>query len=80
VVLIEAGHIAQNMMLACANNNLTTCPTAALSHRHVSALLGLSDITQTPVYALLVGKPGENSDTILEPGTQNRHQANHRAA
>ncbi len=80
VVLIEAGHIAQNMMLACANNNLTACPTAALSHRHVSALLGLSDITQTPVYALLVGKPGENSDTILEPNTQNRHMANHQAA
>ena len=59
-------------MLACANNNLTACPTAALSHRHVSALLGLSDITQTPVYALLVGKPGESNDTILEPGTQNR--------
>ena len=48
VVLIEAGHIAQNMMLACANNNLTTCPTAALSHRHVSALLGLSDIHTNP--------------------------------
>lgn len=73
VVMIEAGHIAQNMMLACANNNLTACPTAALSHRHVSSLLGLSDITQTPIYAVLVGKPGENGDTILEPGSQIRH-------
>lgn len=80
VVLIEAGHIAQNMMLACANNNLTTCPTAALSHRHVSSLLGLSDITQTPVYALLVGKPGENNDAILERSTQIRNLARHRAA
>lgn len=77
VVLIEAGHIAQNMMLACANNDLTACPTAALSHRQVSLLLGLSDITQTPVYALLVGKPGENIDTILEPSIHDRRLADH---
>lgn len=70
VVLIEAGHIVQNMMLVCANNDLTACPTAALSHRQVSTLLGLRDLTQTPVYALLVGKPGENSDVILEPASQ----------
>ena len=70
VVLIEAGHIAQNMMLTCASHNLTACPTAALSHRQVSALLGLDDITQTPIYALLVGKPGEATDVILQPSTQ----------
>jgi len=75
--LIEAGHIAQNMMLACANNDLSACPTAALSHRQVSTLLGLSDITQTPIYALLVGKPGENNDTILEPSTLDRHLTSH---
>ena len=80
VVLIEAGHIAQNMMLACANNSLTACPTAALSHRQVSTLLGLGDITQTPVYALLVGQPGEDSDTILEPSIQNAQAARHHMA
>ena len=65
VVLIEAGHIAQNIMLACTCNNLTACPTAALSHKQISKVLDLSDITQTPVYALLIGKPGENTDTIV---------------
>jgi SagB-type dehydrogenase family enzyme len=65
VVLIEAGHIAQNIMLACANNNLTACPTAALSHSQVSDMLALTDITQTPIYALLVGKPGENADIVM---------------
>jgi SagB-type dehydrogenase family enzyme len=74
VVLIEAGHIAQNMMLACANNYLTACPTAALRHSEISEMLGLSDITESPIYALLVGKPGENTDTIM-PNTALRRCA-----
>ena len=66
VVLIEAGHIAQNMMLTCTNNNLTACPTAALCHSKVSALLGLENITQTPIYALAIGKPDSNTDDIID--------------
>jgi SagB-type dehydrogenase family enzyme len=72
VVLIEAGHIAQNIMLACTSNNLTACPTAALSHKQISKVLNLSDITQTPIYALLVGRPGENTDTIVAVERQPR--------
>ena len=64
VVMIEAGHIAQNMMLACTNNELTACPTAALNHSEISEVLGLSAITQTPVYALLIGKPGESLERV----------------
>jgi SagB-type dehydrogenase family enzyme len=73
VVLIEAGHIAQNIMLACASSNLTACPTAALAHAQVSEMLALKDIAETPVYALLIGKPGENLDTLMPPG-QYAHQ------
>jgi SagB-type dehydrogenase family enzyme len=65
VVMIEAGHIAQNMMLACANRGLSACPTAALKHSETSAALGLADITQTPVYALLVGRPAESDDVVI---------------
>ena len=65
VVMIEAGHIAQNMMLACAKNDLTACPTAALNHTQISNLLGLSSITQTPIYALLIGKPDGKLDEVL---------------
>lgn len=32
VVLIEAGHIAQNIMVAATNMGLCACPTAALAH------------------------------------------------
>lgn len=69
VVLIEAGHIAQNIMLASTSNKLTACATAALCHSQISNVLGLEDITETPIYALLIGNPGENVDTILPTET-----------
>ncbi len=62
VVMIEAGHVAQNMMLACTGNELTACPTAAIAHTPVADMLKLEDITETPVYAILVGKPSQISD------------------
>lgn len=65
VVMIEAGHIAQNMMLASSHHGLTACPTAALAHTLISNLLGLSSITQTPIYAICMGHPGESEDKII---------------
>ncbi len=65
VVMIEAGHIAQNMMLASTGNKLTACPTAAIAHTPVAAMLGLDDITETPVYALMLGKPSPVSDKLM---------------
>jgi SagB-type dehydrogenase family enzyme len=65
VVLIEAGHIAQNMMLACTANKLTACPTGAIAHTFISKALSLDHITHTPVYALSIGHPTENQDKIL---------------
>jgi nitroreductase len=63
--LIEAGHIAQNIMLACTANELTACPTAALAHSKISELLGIKALTTTPLYALAIGKPGVNTDTYV---------------
>jgi len=57
VVLIEAGHIAQNMMVAATNLGLTACPTAALCHSLVSEDLDLAKITKVPLYALTLDKP-----------------------
>jgi SagB-type dehydrogenase family enzyme len=60
VVMIEAGHIGQNIMLAATSHGLTACPTAALCHTKISALCGLDDpVMQTPVYALAIGEPEE---------------------
>jgi SagB-type dehydrogenase family enzyme len=67
VVMIEAGHIAQNIMLTCTENELTACPTAALCHTAISELLGFKNLTQTPIYALAIGKPKTYADVIINP-------------
>ena len=57
VVLIEAGHIGQNIMLAATNHGLSACPTAALSHSAIKRLLGLDRLTDAPIYALTLSTP-----------------------
>lgn len=58
VVLIEAGHIGQNVMLAATQHGLTACPTAALCQQPIRDLLGLKRITDAPIYAMTLGVPG----------------------
>jgi SagB-type dehydrogenase family enzyme len=56
VVLIEAGHIGQNMLLMAADEGLAACPTAALSHDFLFECLDLpSRITCAPIYAVALG-------------------------
>lgn len=57
VVLIEAGHIAQNIMIAATSHNLTACPTAALAHGKIAKLFKLNNQNISPIYALTIGKP-----------------------
>lgn len=57
VVMIEAGHIGQNVMLAATQHGLTACPTAALRHSWIGSLLGLNNPTHAPIYALTLGYP-----------------------
>jgi SagB-type dehydrogenase family enzyme len=57
VVMIEAGHIGQNIMLTATDQGLTACPTAALNHALVKGLLGRQALTATPVYALSLSVP-----------------------
>jgi SagB-type dehydrogenase family enzyme len=56
VLLIEAGHIAQNICLAASDHHLTTTPTAAICDTHAHELLRLDWIKHSMVLALLVGK------------------------
>jgi SagB-type dehydrogenase family enzyme len=57
VILIEAGHIGQNIMLVATGHGLTACPTAALDHARAKEILGLTAITQAPIYALTLSVP-----------------------
>ncbi len=61
VVLIEAGHIGQNVMLAATQHGLSACPTAALAQGRIRELLDLKRITDAPVYAMTLGVPGSET-------------------
>lgn len=65
VVLIEAGHIGQNIMLAATAHGLSACPTAAMDHDLIAKCLGLEKITHAPVYALTLSEPGEYDSAIV---------------
>lgn len=55
VVLMEAGHIAQNILLAAADHGLAAAPTGAVSDSAARALLNLNRVQQSLVYAVFVG-------------------------
>ncbi len=66
VVYLEAGHIAQNTMLAATSLGLTVCPTAALDHKGLNSLLGIQEcITQTAVYAFSIDVAKQYPDFII---------------
>lgn len=58
VILIEAGHIGQNIMLMAASAGLAACPSAALNHELISSAAGLTRYEQAPIYAMALTKPG----------------------
>lgn len=57
VVMIEAGHIGQNIMLMAAEHRLSACASAALDHDLADATFGLRRVDQSAVYALAINKP-----------------------
>ena len=66
VVLIEAGHIGQNAMLAATRHGLSACPTAALSQKRIREALGLARITDAPIYAMTLAVPGSEPPATLQ--------------
>jgi SagB-type dehydrogenase family enzyme len=55
VVLLEAGHIAQNVLLAATANGLASAPTSAVSDSLAQNLIGLDPITQSVIYTIAIG-------------------------
>ena len=52
---MEAGHIMQNIMLACAAQRLGCTPLAGFYEREVDALLGFDGLAQSTVYMVALG-------------------------
>lgn len=58
VVLIEAGHIAQNIILAAEWHSLAVTPTGALADSLIEETLQIRSVTISPIYALAIGVAG----------------------
>lgn len=55
-VLLEAGHLAQNALLAAEGMDIAAAPIGGYLDRDVDQLLGLDGIDESVVYALLFGR------------------------
>jgi SagB-type dehydrogenase family enzyme len=56
-IYLDAGHIAQNVVLAAVALGLGTCQLAALYDDEVNALLGVDGEDESIIYMTVVGKP-----------------------
>jgi SagB-type dehydrogenase family enzyme len=65
VVLIEAGHIAQNIMLMATGRCMTACPTALLRHSEIHTCLGIDRLTRSVLYALTLSHPDETAASYI---------------
>lgn len=55
-LLLDAGHICQNLLLAAESLDLAACPAAAFYDRELNALLGLDGEEETALYLAAVGE------------------------
>lgn len=54
-VLLEAGHAAQNLALACAALNLRALPYGGIVDREIDELLGFDGVSMSCIYAVVIG-------------------------
>lgn len=66
VVLVEAGHIAQNIVLAATERGLASVPTCAIADAAVEAMLGTDGLLQSVTYAVAVGRRTKPSSVDLK--------------
>jgi SagB-type dehydrogenase family enzyme len=55
VVMIEAGHIGQNIQLVATERELLAAPTCALRESMIEELLGIDAVDEAVVYAIALG-------------------------
>lgn len=58
-IYLDAGHIAQNLLLAATALGLSACPVGAFYDDDLNHLLGLKGRDETAVYTACVGRPGQ---------------------
>ena len=76
VVLIEAGHIAQNILLTATDKGLASAPTCAINDTVARQLLRLDSVTQATVYSVSIGVRSDSAteadptEIIPNPGIE----------
>jgi SagB-type dehydrogenase family enzyme len=66
VVIMEAGHIAQNAMLVATKHGLVANPSGAFTRSLVEETLGVGSVTQSVIYSLVLGVPDETASPAPE--------------
>jgi SagB-type dehydrogenase family enzyme len=56
VVVLEAGHIAQNIILTATAHGLASAPTCAISDSDAEKLTGCTGLSQTTMYSIAIGQ------------------------
>jgi SagB-type dehydrogenase family enzyme len=56
VIALDAGHICQNLYLACENINAGTCAVAAYDQEEIDKVLGIDGRDEFTIYLAPVGK------------------------
>jgi len=62
VILLDAGHVCQNLYLACEAIGAGTCAAAAYDQEKIDGLLGLDGKDEFVIYLAPVGKPREKAE------------------
>ena len=63
-ILLDAGHICQNLMLAAGFLGMGGCPVAAFFDDEVNALLGVDGQEESAIYLASVGRKGQVTDAV----------------
>lgn len=66
VVVLEAGHIAQNIILTATAHGLASTPTCAVSDAEAERLTGCTGLTQTTMYTVALGRRSA-IPTVVDP-------------
>lgn len=53
-ILLEAGHVAQNMLLAATERNMRMIPIGGVDEAHIESVIGLDEAIERVVYALYI--------------------------
>jgi SagB-type dehydrogenase family enzyme len=63
LILLDAGHLCQNLYLACEAIGCGTCAVAAYDQQAIDRLLRMDGVDEFVVYLAPVGKVGRNQST-----------------